>query len=433
MKILIIQGGNFVSGSNSADESDGRVLAALQNVIVVSPNYRLGPLGFFSVDESPANVSNNKNKSVEESVEEEASSELSDNDSPRKKDGNYGLWDLVEALKWTRANIASFGGSPDSITLVGQSSGALAAALLSISPESAHLSNRAILQSGSPTVFNFYYQQSQRSSEEYATLLGCMKATEHVNSENFKTIFDCVQSKPEAEILKITEKQLSTKLYSYSPRIGDELLPFLPQELLENLSKNSKQNKQFLIGTSSHDVPFFFKMGYPHLFTKKTPTLKVNFCGKLKQKLIIFFPQDLEEVRQFLAASLKDWGISRRTLRLINSFFLERSTTLEPRTLMKAMHDIFGDLTFSCPSFYFAERIASFSSQKSSSSSSSSSSTNSSFPLSTYYYQFNRDNSKDVTLFVFGHPLRYANDYSGNDIDLSKRIMQFWANFARQG
>ena len=84
-------GGSFTQGSNAADETDGRVLASLQNIVVVNVNFRLGPFGFLNL--------------------------------PGEDSANLGLYDLVEALKWTRNNIKYFGGNPESITVVGHSSG----------------------------------------------------------------------------------------------------------------------------------------------------------------------------------------------------------------------------------------------------------------------------------------------------------------------
>ena len=130
-------------------------------------------------------------------------------------------------------------------------------------------------------------------------------------------------------------------------------------------------------------------------------------------------------MRQFLSASLKDWGISRRTLRLINSFFLEKSSTLEPKAVLRSMYDIFGDLTFTCPTLYFAEKFAAKSNHTS------------------YFYYYNHNqasqqNSQNRSLgdelpYVFGYPLRFPHKYSGLDIDFSKKLMNIWATFIRTG
>lgn len=62
------------------------------------------------------------------------------------------MFDQLMALEFIKNNIEKFGGDPDNITLFGESAGAVAVALHLLSPLSRNLYNRAILQSGSPTV-----------------------------------------------------------------------------------------------------------------------------------------------------------------------------------------------------------------------------------------------------------------------------------------
>ncbi|MDG6094573.1 carboxylesterase family protein [Acetobacter sp. AN02] len=68
--------------------------------------------------------------------------------SPDRTSGNYGLLDQVEALKWIRKNIETFGGDPDQVTLMGESAGAISAGILAISPLAKGLFARVISQSG---------------------------------------------------------------------------------------------------------------------------------------------------------------------------------------------------------------------------------------------------------------------------------------------
>ena len=121
--IVWVHGGAGTSGSGSQKEYDGALLAA-EGAVVVTINYRLGPLGFLAhpalSDESGARVS-----------------------------GNYALRDIVSALTWLRTNVAAFGGDPERITLAGQSAGATLIAHLLVSPDARGLFQRAILQSGS--------------------------------------------------------------------------------------------------------------------------------------------------------------------------------------------------------------------------------------------------------------------------------------------
>jgi para-nitrobenzyl esterase len=69
-------------------------------------------------------------------------------ESPQRTSGNYGMLDLVAALKWVGNNIKAFGGDPDNITIFGQSGGGNKVQWLMTSPLSEGLFDRAISQSG---------------------------------------------------------------------------------------------------------------------------------------------------------------------------------------------------------------------------------------------------------------------------------------------
>jgi para-nitrobenzyl esterase len=118
--MVFIYGGGWTIGSASLPLYDGAPLA-MKGAVVVSFNYRVGALGFLVHPELTA--------------EGGAS-------------GNYGLLDMVAALKWVKANIARFGGDPANVTLYGQSAGSVAIALLAASPQADGLFHRAIGQSG---------------------------------------------------------------------------------------------------------------------------------------------------------------------------------------------------------------------------------------------------------------------------------------------
>ncbi|MFI1284215.1 carboxylesterase/lipase family protein [Streptomyces sp. NPDC020858] len=112
-----IHGGGFISGSGSLPNYSGETFARNGDLVVVTVNYRLGPLGYLYFGEDGAG-------------------------------GNFWLTDQLAALRWVRDNIAAFGGDPDQITLAGQSGGALSvAALAGARPAGRPLFKRAILQS----------------------------------------------------------------------------------------------------------------------------------------------------------------------------------------------------------------------------------------------------------------------------------------------
>lgn len=117
-----IHGGAFRGGGGALPLYDGANLAR-RGVIVVTINYRLGPLGTFSL---PA-------------LRDEAAGEPS---------GNFGVLDQIAALRWVRANIASFGGDPANVTVFGESAGGASALYLTASSMVSGLFQRAIVQSG---------------------------------------------------------------------------------------------------------------------------------------------------------------------------------------------------------------------------------------------------------------------------------------------
>jgi len=124
-----IHGGGLVGGWGNQSSYDGMAIAS-RGVILVSINYRLGPLGFLALDE--------------------LSAELPDGAS-----GNYGMLDQIAALGWVRRNIAAFGGDPDRVTIFGESAGGTSVVALMASPMSRGLVNGAIAQSPWVTDSNF--------------------------------------------------------------------------------------------------------------------------------------------------------------------------------------------------------------------------------------------------------------------------------------
>ena len=119
MPVMVwVHGGSNKSGWSYEDNYRGHVLAK-QGVVVVTVAYRHGLFGFFSHPDlataSPA--------------------------------ANFGLWDLVAALRWVQDNIEAFGGDPDRVTLFGESAGAENILALMMAEPARELFHRAILQS----------------------------------------------------------------------------------------------------------------------------------------------------------------------------------------------------------------------------------------------------------------------------------------------
>jgi para-nitrobenzyl esterase len=135
-----IHGGGNTTGHK--DYYDYSNLVANKNVIVVSINYRLGALGWFT---HPAI------QGLQEGID---------------KTSNFGSLDIIEALKWVQANIAQFGGDPDNVTIFGESAGAHNVYTMLATPLSKGLFHKAIAQSGytiSNSLENAYNYQDKNS------------------------------------------------------------------------------------------------------------------------------------------------------------------------------------------------------------------------------------------------------------------------------
>ncbi|NXU51605.1 SASB hydrolase, partial [Turnix velox] len=113
--IVWIHGGGLLLGA--ASSYDGSALAALNNVVVVAIQYRLGFLGYFSTGDEHAR-------------------------------GNWGYLDQVAALQWIQENIEYFGGDPGSVTIFGESAGGVSVSALILSPLAKGLFHKAISESG---------------------------------------------------------------------------------------------------------------------------------------------------------------------------------------------------------------------------------------------------------------------------------------------
>ena len=117
-----IHGGGFVVGSGAEPRYDGSRLAS-KGIVVVTLNHRLNALGFLAHPELTA-------------------------EAPGRSSGNYGMLDLVAALRWVKRNIAEFGGDPGQVTIAGESAGSEAVSALMASPLARGLFHRAIGESG---------------------------------------------------------------------------------------------------------------------------------------------------------------------------------------------------------------------------------------------------------------------------------------------
>ncbi|XP_037945470.1 esterase B1-like isoform X1 [Teleopsis dalmanni] len=114
-----IYGGGFQRGEATREFYSPDYFMS-KDIVLVSIAYRLGPLGFLSIDDPAVNVP-----------------------------GNAGIKDQILSLKWVQSNIAAFGGDPNNVTLFGGSAGGASTHFCMLTEQSKGLFHRAILMSGS--------------------------------------------------------------------------------------------------------------------------------------------------------------------------------------------------------------------------------------------------------------------------------------------
>ena len=137
--IIFFHGGGFNSGSNAEEPFRGFELAK-KGLITVFANYRVGVLGYFCHEEIQKKYGRN---------------------------GNFGLDDQLQAIKWVKKHIAEFGGDNNNITIQGQSAGAIQVQYHCLNHDNDGLFNRAFMMSGGGMFPKFALPKKAEDTYEY--------------------------------------------------------------------------------------------------------------------------------------------------------------------------------------------------------------------------------------------------------------------------
>jgi para-nitrobenzyl esterase len=216
-----IHGGGFTTGFSGSVLYDGAQLASRGDVVVVTVNYRLGALGFMA------------HRAL---------------GGARGADfGNWGLLDQIAGLRWVHDHIASFGGDPDTVTIFGESAGAMSVCALLVMPAARGLFHRAVVQSGPPYVHTV--PRAARAAEELAAALGLpdvdRRALEVIPAPTLVDAAAEMQRRP--------------------PPPGELPLPFLPtvdgmslpEAPLAALARGAAARVPLIVGTNRDEAGFF--------------------------------------------------------------------------------------------------------------------------------------------------------------------------------
>ncbi len=219
-----IHGGGFVIGSGSQVVYDGAALARRGDVVVVTINYRLGPLGFlFLADLCPG---------LEGAV------------------GNAGLRDQVAALGWVQENIARFGGDPQNVTIFGESAGGMSVGTLLGVPSARGLFQRAIPQSGA--AHNIHDRESAtQAAAAFLEVLGLSPADAAAQLREVPTqkLLDTQQQ----TLFKLGTSG-SLGILPFSPMVDGDLVP---RPALESIRAGDCRGVDVLVGTCRDEWKLF--------------------------------------------------------------------------------------------------------------------------------------------------------------------------------
>ncbi|MDQ0492850.1 carboxylesterase/lipase family protein [Paenibacillus brasilensis] len=255
-----IHGGAFVTGSGIIPLYDGARMAQKGDVVVVTMNYRLGPLGFLHL-------------------------------TPRGEGltSNAGLLDQIAALEWIRDHIAAFGGNPNEVTVFGESSGAMSIAALLAMPAAEGLFQRAVLQSGASQVLPT--SQAEQVTAMYLQQLG-------VDTQHPERLFTLPTDALMLAMAKTHEVLRPGMAMIYQPVVDGVTLPDVP---LSAIAQGSAKQVSVLIGTNLHEGDYFIRKE-SHLMDKTAASQALEMMTGMPDaaELTEPFPVTIEDQAQML-------------------------------------------------------------------------------------------------------------------------------------
>ncbi|XP_072209203.1 bile salt-activated lipase [Excalfactoria chinensis] len=361
------QGANFLNNYLY----DGEEIAVRGNVIVVTLNYRVGPLGFLSTGDS-------------------------------NMPGNYGLKDQHMAIAWVKRNIKAFGGDPDNITIFGESAGGASVSLQMLSPKNAGLFKRAISQSGVGLCSWAIQKDPLTWAKKIGEKVGCP-------TDNTTVLANCLRATDSKALTMAFHMELVSlsgpvvHTLSITPVVDGDFLPDMPENLFANAA-----DIDYIAGVNNMDGHIFAGFDFPAI---NRPLKKIS--ASEVYNLVKGFTADRGERGANLTYNLytESWGDNP-----------------EQQVMKKTVVDLTTDYIFLIPTQWAlnlhhqnarnAKTYSYLFSQPS--------------RMPIYPSWVGADHADDLQ-YVFGKPFATPLGYLPKHRTVSSAMIAYWTNFARTG
>lgn len=368
--MVYIHGGGFKFGSGNSNFYGADYLVE-KDVVVVTLNYRCGVLGFLSLNtpEIP---------------------------------GNAGLKDMVQAIRWVKNNIHNFGGNSGNVTIFGESSGGASVSILTASPLTKNLINRAIIQSGTALADWSVQKNPIESARKLGKVLGC-------ESDDPEEILDFLNATSAKEIVEAHEKlspleSFPDVLNSFGVVVEKEfpgVEAVITEPFIDLLTSGRVADTPIMIGSTSLEFAFERKTDDLQVFIPKELNIERNSEESIaiaEQIKKLYFKgnhtgvESLQEYFELLSDHLINVDTHRYVQYLVN---------VSKKPIYYYKFDYVGELNVS------SKLLNSFGLKKA-------------MHMDELGYLFKNDLQKDVEPTTL-------------DVKMRERMLRLWTNFAKSG
>ncbi|KAF4945390.1 hypothetical protein FGADI_11992 [Fusarium gaditjirri] len=169
---------------------------------------------------------------------------------------NLGLLDQIAALEWVQKNITAFGGDPGSVTIFGESAGAMSVATLLAVPKAKGLFRRAIVQSGSNPKLNSA-ATAKRIGQRLAEILGIEATWEALSATPSDQILHA-QAQLRGELVARPDPTLwgevALSFIPWAPTIDGDIIPVHP---IDAIRAGAAVDIDLLVGSNTEETRLF--------------------------------------------------------------------------------------------------------------------------------------------------------------------------------